>query len=249
MFALKQLGKSALVILALGAGAGDASAAECITSDGKTACGYHCVSAEGQVRCSQTPEGVCSVSSGIVACWDPPAVLRRVFPQGVPTATCVTTYGQMACGYVCDTTSDRALCSQTPFGACGEVEGRIACWDPPAAVVLAKQKKTPIPTCLVDSGKIACGYGCVAHDGVVRCAETPDGGCRVEQGKIICWDPPLDSFATTYDPATELACLDATDGRLCGYRCIATMAHSACGAGRADSCRTQADRLVCEPPR
>src|SRR5438876_1239670 len=57
----------------------DASAAECLTSSGKTACGFHCVASDGQVRCAQTPEGICSTASGVVACWDPPAVLRRVF--------------------------------------------------------------------------------------------------------------------------------------------------------------------------
>ena len=57
-------GAMALVVLVT---AGDASAADCLTSEGKTACGFHCVSGEGQVRCAQTPEGVCSVASGVVA--------------------------------------------------------------------------------------------------------------------------------------------------------------------------------------
>src|SRR5215471_1883000 len=138
--------------------AGDTSAAECLTSGGKTVCGYHCVNGEGQVRCSQTPEGVCSVSSSIVACWDPPPVLRTVFDGRPPGGRCVTNYGQTACGYACETNSDRAQCAQTPFGVCGNIEGRIGCWDPPAAVILARRGKTPAPECLASSGKLACGY-------------------------------------------------------------------------------------------
>jgi hypothetical protein len=245
---VRRLWEGAAALLVLGA-SGDASAADCLTSSGKTACGFHCVTGEGQVRCSQTPEGVCTVSSGIVACWDPPALLRRVFTDGVPRPDCVTTYGQTACGYSCDTNSDRALCTQTPFGACAEAEGRIACWDPPGPVIVARKLKTPVAQCLTNSGKIACGYRCVAFDGAVRCAQTPDGGCTVEQGKIVCWDPPLDSSGVTYDPAWEPACIDAVDGRSCGYRCIATAGHSGCGANRGDSCRVARERLVCEAPR
>lgn len=227
---------------------GGASAADCLTSSGKTACGFHCVSGEGQVRCSQTPEGVCSVTSGVVACWDPPAVLRRVYGERVPTASCVTTYGQTACGYSCEMNSDRALCAQTPFGECQASDSRVVCWDPPAAVILTRGARTPAATCLASSGKIACGYHCSAYDGAVRCAQTPDGTCSVQQGKVVCWDPPLDSLGAVFDPAAELACMDAVDGRACGYRCLATSLHSACGAGRGDSCRSEPEGVVCKSP-
>jgi hypothetical protein len=238
-------GAMALVVLVT---AGDASAADCLTSEGKTACGFHCVSGEGQVRCAQTPEGVCSVASGVVACWDPPSVLKRALPVGIPAPECTTTYGQTACGYSCETNSDHALCAQTPFGACAASEGKLACWDPPAAVLVTHKEKTPVAQCVATSGKIACGYQCIAHEGVVRCAETPEGGCRIEQGKIVCWDPPLDSLGAVYDPATELACMEGIDPRACGYRCIATTAHSACGSRRSDSCRSESGRIVCGKP-
>jgi hypothetical protein len=206
------------------------------------------VNGEGQVRCSQTPEGVCSVSSGIVACWDPPAVMRTVFDGRPPAGHCVTNYGQTACGYVCETNSDRAQCAQTPFGVCGNIEGRIACWDPPAAVILARRVKTPAAECLASSGKVACGYHCIAFEGTVRCAQTPEGTCRVEQGKVICWDPPLDSLGVVFDPAAELACMEGVDGRMCGYRCLATTIHSGCGTNRSDSCKAEPDGISCAPP-
>jgi hypothetical protein len=166
----------------------------------------------------------------------------------VPRPECATTYGQTACGYYCETNSDRALCAQTPFGACAASEGKLACWDPPAPVLVTKKEKTPPAQCVATSGKIACGYQCIAHDGVVRCAQTPDGGCRLEQGKIVCWDPPLDSLGAVYDPASELACIDGVDGRSCGYRCVATAAHSACGANRGDSCHAEPERIACGAP-
>jgi hypothetical protein len=224
---------------------GDASAAECLTSSGKTACGFHCVAANGDVKCSQTPEGACSTTSGVVACWDPPPVLKRVFGDRVPAPSCVTTSYQTACGYSCETSNDRAACAQTPFGECQVSEGRLVCWDPPAAVILAKRQRTPVAECISSSGKVRCGYHCLARDGVLACSQTPDGACSVEQGHLVCWDPPLDTYGVVFEPSAELACIDGAEGRACGYRCLATLAHSACGANRGDVCRTLSDRIVC----
>ncbi len=225
----------------------DAGAAECLTSFGKTACGYHCVASEQQVRCSQTPEGVCSASSGIVACWDPPPILRKVFDP-VPRPRCVTNYGQTACGYHCIRSDDRVQCAQTPFGACRADQGTLVCWDPPAAVVLAKRRQTPRAECIRNSGRVACGYHCLDYEGKLRCAQTPEGTCKVEQGNLVCWDPPLDSYGVVFETASELACLDASDGQLCGYRCLATAYHSGCGTGRRDCCRAEPQGVVCQSP-
>jgi hypothetical protein len=153
----------------------------------------------------------------------------------------------MACGYACETSSDRAQCAQTPFGACGASDGRVACWDPPAAVMVTRRERTPTAECLVNSGKVACGYHCIAFDGTVHCAQTTEGGCRVEQGKVICWDPPLESLGAVFDPAAELACMEGVDGRVCGYRCLATSIHSGCGSNRADSCKPEPDKIACAP--
>ncbi len=227
---------------------GDAGAAECLTSSGKTACGYHCLASDGEVRCSQTPEGVCSASSGVVACWDPPAVLRRVFGERLPKASCSTTYGQTACGYSCEMSDDRVQCAQTPFGECRVSTGNLVCWDPPAAVVLAKGGRTPGAVCISSSGKVACGYHCLAYDGAVPCSQTPEGTCSVQQGHLVCWDPPLDTYNVSFEASAELACIDAAQGRSCGFRCIATSRYSACGANRGDSCRVTPDGIVCKTP-
>ena len=235
-----------MVLGCLAAVGGAARAADCLTSSGKTACGYHCLGSDGEVRCSQTPDGVCSVSSGVVACWDPPSILRRVFGDRIPKPSCVATDGQTACGYSCETSDDHVLCAQTPFGRCQASDGKLVCWDPPAAVVLAKRERTPAVECLSSSGNVACGYHCLSHDGTIRCSQTPEGTCSVEQGNLVCWDPPLDTYNVSFDPAAELSCLDAFEGRSCGYRCLATSRHSACGANRGDSCRALPDGIACK---
>src|SRR5262249_1724589 len=140
---------------------GEAAASECLTSSGKTACGYHCVASDGQVRCAQTPEGVCTIASGVVVCWDPPPVLRRVFGERVPQPSCVTTSYRTACGYSCEMSNDQVQCAQTPFGECQVSDGRLVCWDPPAAVILAKRLRTPVAECISSSGKVRCGYHCL----------------------------------------------------------------------------------------
>lgn len=227
--------------------AGEARAVDCLTSSGQTACGYHCLGAERQVRCAQTPEGVCSNSSGVLACWDPPSLLRRVY-EHVPPASCVTNGGQTACGYHCVTGSDQARCAQTPFGACSVNGGRLACWDPPAEVILARGPRTPPASCVASSDRVACGYHCEVWQGVLRCAQTPDGTCQHQGGTLTCWDPPLDTPAAVYDPAGERACLAASDGRHCGFRCLAIARASGCGAERRDVCRVEDDRVVCAAP-
>ncbi len=70
-------------------GASD-DAATCLTSEGKTACGYHCLASSGQVQCSLTPQGICIAAPGTVACWDPPPLLRGLFAGRVPRPQCVT---------------------------------------------------------------------------------------------------------------------------------------------------------------
>jgi hypothetical protein len=243
--------RSGIAALLVTLAAADARAVECVTSSssGQTACGYHCLRAEGQVRCAQTAEGVCSSSSGVVACWDPPALLRRVYER-VPEASCVTNGAQTACGYHCVVGSDRAQCAQTPFGACRVNAGRLVCWDPPAEVILARGERTPGASCAISGDRVVCGYRCEVWQGVVRCAQTPDGVCQHQGGAVACWDPPLDTPAVTYDPGTERACMAASDGRSCGFRCLATPRYSGCGSDRRDACRADAEagRVVCAAP-
>jgi len=43
--------------------------AECKSAYGKTACGYHCAAAYGQVKCSSNPNGACKAAYGSIECF------------------------------------------------------------------------------------------------------------------------------------------------------------------------------------
>jgi len=221
---------------------------QCLHSEGKTACGYGCRASDRQVRCAQTPQGVCTIGSGMVACWDPPPLVKAVLGRHAPRPTCVTSYGQTACGYQCASNYDQVQCAQTPFGACRANEGNVACWDPPAAVLASHKATTPKASCESGFGKVGCGYHCIADHGVVRCAQTPDGTCRSERGTVFCWDPPLEATGAVWNPAAELACMHASSDRSCGFGCLAIPNQGRCGASRADACRVKEDNIVCVDP-
>jgi hypothetical protein len=224
-------------------------ASQCLSGSGETACGFHCRASGGSVRCAQTLEGVCTVGSGLVVCWDPPSMLRRLFGRSVPAPSCLTSNGQTTCGYHCLSNYDRVQCAQTPYGACGSNEGAVVCADPPPQVLLAAGERTPPMTCLANYGKVACGYHCVANHDTVRCAETPGGTCRSERGTVFCWDPPADYAGVVFDPASGLACLGAIDGRACGFHCLTTTTHFACGSTRRESCKADNDVVTCSEPQ
>ena len=218
---------------------------QCLHSWGKTACGYGCKASDSQVRCAQTPQGICTVGSGIVACWDPPPLVKTVLGRNAPRPSCVTSFGQTACGYHCVANYDQVQCAQTPFGACRANDGKVACWDPSAAVLASHRIATPRASCESAFGKVGCGYHCIANHGVVRCAETPDGTCRSERDTVYCWDPPLDSTGAVWSASSELACIQASNDRSCGFRCLAIPNQGRCGASRGDSCRVKEDRIEC----
>ena len=224
------------------------AAPDCLTSSGKTACGYHCQAGYGQVRCAQSVHGTCIYSSGMVACWDPPSMLDRVFRGRVPQPSCVSAGGQIACGYHCITSYERPQCAQTPFGACGANEDRTVCWDPPGQLIAQRGRHTPTASCTTAFGKVGCGYSCAAHDGEVRCSQLPGGFCRVQQDAMVCWDPPLESVPVVFEPSSELACMDAADVRTCGYRCLSTRDQVRCAAGRGEYCRLESQGIQCSSP-
>jgi hypothetical protein len=217
---------------------------ECIHHAGTSVCGHHCVKGEGLARCAQTPEGVCTVTSGVVACWDPPGFLTSALEEELPKARCVTSNGQVACGFHCLISHGKPQCAQTPFGACRANAGTVLCWDPPAHVIADRKGQTPRASCISAFDKVACGYHCEANEGELRCAQTPDGVCRREGG-LMCWDPPPKTVMA-FASGSTVACLDANGGRSCGYRCLATNKQTRCGSSENDYCFvTPQDRIAC----
>jgi len=96
--------------------------ATCENAFGKTACGYDCKSAFGEIKCAQTPLGVCHSAYGKLVCWDPPAWVR-----GVQKGHCETAFGEIACGYQCVSAYGKIRCASSPRGACKAAYGEITC--------------------------------------------------------------------------------------------------------------------------
>lgn len=259
--AAASLGLNALALLAMGTthaqaqGGAVGPAPQCLVGgNGDRACGYGCISAYGAVRCAQTPQGVCTHGSDVLACWDPPALVRVVGDavqkrtgRAVPKPTCVTAGGKTACGYQCLTGFDQVQCAQTPWGTCKAGDGSIACWDPPAAVLASFRDaaRIPDPICSTAFGQIACGYQCAATGGKIACAQTPEGTCRAEQDKATCWDPPLESRGVLFDPATARACMENATAKSCGYHCVASSNRLVCASTEQGVCLESKGELAC----
>jgi len=172
-----------------------AGVSSCLTTNGRSACGYSCVAAHGQVACARTPSGICKATSdnveapGVV-CWDPPDWVRAHYADNVPRADCITRNGSVVCGYACTGLGDEMACAQSPDGICRASSKRgVVCWDPSPSTYCADNKPLPRPQCIMSDGEIACGYGCEARGGNMACAATPGGKCNIFPSEIICTDP------------------------------------------------------------
>lgn len=161
---------------------------QCTTSQGRTVCGYACRSSTTDVACANTPYGVCQVLNGRVQCWDPPLVAIQ-HPRG-NRPECKESRGQVACGYNCRLAEGGVACARTPYGVCTVTYGRIYCWDPPESAIHEYGASLPTARCLTAGTAVACGYDCQASRAEVRCANTPKGVCRVDEGRFTCFDPP-----------------------------------------------------------
>lgn len=98
--------------------------AECRSGFGKTACGYHCVAAYGDVKCAATPAGACQAGFGVVACGDP-----AHYRAGMPNVRCLAGFGKVACGYGCVAGFGDVKCARRPSGTCKAAYGEVVCSD------------------------------------------------------------------------------------------------------------------------
>jgi hypothetical protein len=81
-------------------------------------------------------------------------------------------------------------CAASPDGVCGNSPRDLVCWDPsPDVYCFEPARALPAARCMVQDGKIACGYACVGLGNDVQCASTPGGRCITEQGRVKCFDP------------------------------------------------------------
>lgn len=162
---------------------------DCVRTNGKTACGYSCLQAHGDVACAATSTGVCVATSSSVMCWDPPPIVKAHYKGSAPQAECMCRQGACACGYRCTGHGDTVRCASTPDGVCLGTSRGITCWDPEPTTYCASQEPLPRPACVSVDGNVACGYACEARNGQMACASTPAGRCTVYPERIICLDP------------------------------------------------------------
>jgi hypothetical protein len=115
-----------------------------------------------------------------------PLLLALVAGQ-TPSPQCLSAHGETACGYDCLSSYGQLKCAQTPSGICRAAYGEVVCWDPPSD---CEEESAPPAECLSNYGKTACGWGCLASHGEVRCSQVPGGICVAQFGTITCVEPP-----------------------------------------------------------
>lgn len=171
-----------LVVLALT----QVPAQKCLSEYGQTKCGYACTAGSGQVKCAASPLGACAAAYGKVVCWDPSPDVVQAHARRTGPASCLAQYGKIACGWSCAAGAGDVKCAATPLGACLADNGKVVCSDPPAPLRGPRYRDVPPQQCASGYGKTACGWGCVADYGQVKCSQKPGGVCQAASGKITC---------------------------------------------------------------
>lgn len=164
---------------------------ECRVMSGQQVCGYACVSTASDLRCARTPQGLCRVIDAVIICWDPPEEVRLHLTPDLPAPTCLAQFGLRACGWACVASSAQVACAQSPWGKCTTAYGRVACWDPPDALIHLGGEELATASCVSTQGAAACGWDCKTSFGKVACAQTPAGRCSAHQGRVECMDSPM----------------------------------------------------------
>lgn len=109
---------------------------------------------------------------------------------------CKSAYGTTVCGYDCVAAYGEVRCAATPEGSCTAGYGEVTCWDPPRREHRHHRRyrrddddgddDDARSECKSAYGTTACGYGCVAAYGEVKCASRPGGVCQAAYGEITC---------------------------------------------------------------
>ncbi|TNF34437.1 MAG: hypothetical protein EP329_07250 [Deltaproteobacteria bacterium] len=208
---------------------------ECLSGAGKTACGYDCVSAYGDVLCASVPWGACKAAYGKIWCGPENTRLDRRAQRRwrrIPKAECVSGHGSVACGWGCVIGSGGPACSPAPGGVCESAYGKTEC-------SAAGAVNGVTPECKAAYGEIACGFGCVAAYGEVRCAKYPDGVCAESYGKVVCSDGGGGRRA----PQQE--CKSAYGKTACGYSCVAAYGDVRCASDPSGRCVAAHGTITC----
>lgn len=214
------------------------AAPQCVSLNGSRTCGYSCVENGATARCAQTPAGICTKTGSAVACFDPPTWLAAIKAE-FPKPTCLSDGGNLACGYDCKREGGQVACAQTPRGICFARYGRLTCMDPPPSVYATLGEQTAKPTCKAQDGVVACGYQCLAGNGVIECTTTPWGTCAEFGGVPDCFDPPKEVICAMGKDTPKPECVNASGRVVCGYHCVTAGTTVGCALTPNGSCDTK----------
>jgi hypothetical protein len=100
----------------------------------------------------------------------------------------------------------------------------------------------PQQECKSAYGVTACGFGCVAAYGEVRCAAQPGGACTAAYGRVTCWEP---ATHMVYGPPQPSECKSAYGTTACGYNCVAAYGTVRCAQFPGGACAAAYGQVTC----
>lgn len=175
------------------------------------------------------------------------ALLSGLSTANPPEPSCLSAFGQTACGYDCKAAFGKVKCSNVPYGTCHAAFGDVVCGPAPIPGAFAVTT-WPKAECVSAFGKIACGYACVTGFGEVGCAAAPWGACVAAFGGVTCasGDPSLLWSSARGEPIPQATCISSFGKRACGWNCVAKRGETVCGGSPWAVCDVQLDgRVVC----
>jgi hypothetical protein len=167
-----------------------------------------------------------------------------------PGRECHAEGDALVCGYRClRSTAGRWSCADTPDGSCqiGD-DGQATCTRKAPAVRPPGGHPPKSAQCLKSQdGHVSCGYRCFENlAGHAICAQTPDGMCLMESGRVLCSE--VDAAPWTIVNSERAECSkDATGQVACGYGCRQSVdGHGRCAQTPDGACAADDfGRVVC----
>jgi hypothetical protein len=103
----------------------------------------------------------------------------------------------------------------------------------------------PQQECKSAYGTTACGFGCIAAYGEVKCAVQPGGACTAAYGQVTCWEPAPQTMYGGYGAALASECKSAYGTTVCGYGCVAAYGTVRCAQQPGGACAAAYGEVTC----
>lgn len=103
----------------------------------------------------------------------------------------------------------------------------------------------PQQECKSAYGATACGFGCVAAYGEVKCAQLPGGACTAAYGQVTCFEPPAQTVSGGYGAMPSSECKSAYGSTACGYGCVAAYGTVRCAQAPGGACSAAYGQVTC----